>query len=316
MQGLAAVAKAERAGGWSMQDDDSLDLNALLLSIRHGWWIVLLSALAVAGLGAVARVVIPPKYEAVAVVSVPSDLTNISVADLLRSDEVESQVVDALGLTPDEIDDLSISKSKDSASAYFVTARALSAERAIEIANTWAETGVSTIQAMAVQPRNERLQRAVEALGAADEALANFLQREELADVGWAELVLFTGVGTTQPSVIPVLPTQLTGMDVRARLALTNLVRERADALTEYEYAKAQVAELGNKLAQTGGVTVLSRALPPEEPEGLGLLSAIVLGGLAGFMLGVLLAVVASWYREPSQEGKASGDSAAARRYT
>ena len=118
---------------------------------RHWGWVLGLSMLAVV-VAAVVNSFIPPTYEATAILSTPKLNSSISCASLIKSLEVETQVIAALSarasLFPAEqvperiIQRVDVTEGQN---VIRITVRSDTPRKAALIANTWADFAIERI---------------------------------------------------------------------------------------------------------------------------------------------------------------------------
>jgi capsular polysaccharide biosynthesis protein len=160
---------------------------------RHLGLILVLTLLAMF-VAAIINLVVPPVYEATAILSVPH-LNPIPLASLVRSTEIETQVITSLsaraslfptGQIPEGlIQDVEVTEGQDT---IRITVRSDSAKKAALIANTWAGFAAERVSEAQLS-EEQHLKIAEQNLQAADEALNAF---EETYGFG------FFGFGTAE----------------------------------------------------------------------------------------------------------------------
>jgi capsular polysaccharide biosynthesis protein len=147
--------------------------------VRHLGLILVFTLLAVLG-AAVINLFITPTYEAMATLSVPELSSSIPIATLIKSPEVEAQVIAALsgrnplfpsGQVPENlIHGIEVTEGPN---MIRITARSDTPRKAAVIANTWADFAVDRI-AEAQLKQADQLKIAEQNLEAANEALRAF----------------------------------------------------------------------------------------------------------------------------------------------
>jgi len=157
-----------------------LDINEYLDAIaRHLGLILVLTLLAML-VAAIINLFIPPTYEATAILSVPQLSPSIPIASLIKSDEVEGQVIASLstrnpifpgGQVPEGlIHDVEVAERPN---MIRITARSDTPQRGALIANTWADFAVEQISAAQLK-EGQQLKTAEQNLEIANEALNAF----------------------------------------------------------------------------------------------------------------------------------------------
>lgn len=157
-----------------------MDINDYLDAIaRHLGLILVLTMLAVV-VAAIINLFIPPTYEATVILSVPQLSSSIPVASLIKSAEIEAQVVASLsgrnptfpgGQIPENlIHEVEVTEGPN---MVRITARSDTAKKAALIANTWANFSVEQISGAQLK-EGQHLKTAEQNLEAANEALKAF----------------------------------------------------------------------------------------------------------------------------------------------
>ncbi|MFQ5813871.1 MAG: Wzz/FepE/Etk N-terminal domain-containing protein [Anaerolineae bacterium] len=146
---------------------------------RHLGLILVLTLLAML-VAAVVNLFIPPTYEATAILSVPRLSSSIPLASLIKSNEVEAQVIAALsarnpifpgGQVPERlIHDVEVTEGPN---MVRITARSDTARKGALMANTWADFAVERISEAQLK-EGQQLKTAEQNLEAANEALKAF----------------------------------------------------------------------------------------------------------------------------------------------
>ncbi len=157
-----------------------MDINEVLDAIaRHLGLILVLTLLAML-VAAIINLFIPPTYAATAILSVPELSPSIPIVSLIKSSEVEGQVIASLstrnpifpgGQVPEGIiHDVEVTEGTN---MIRITARADTPQKGALIANTWADFAIVQISAAQLK-EGEQLQTAEKNLEAANEALKAF----------------------------------------------------------------------------------------------------------------------------------------------
>jgi capsular polysaccharide biosynthesis protein len=157
-----------------------MDINEYLDAIaRHLGLILVLTLLAML-VAAVINLFITPIYEATAILSVPQLSSTIPIASLIKSNEVEAQVIAALstrnptfpgGQIPERlIHDIEVNEGPN---MVRITARSDTARKGALLANTWADFAVEQISEAQLK-EGQQLKTAEQNLETANEALKAF----------------------------------------------------------------------------------------------------------------------------------------------
>ncbi len=252
-------------------EDDLRTLPDALSVIRRRW----LTVLSFVVLGVVAGVALSllqtPQYSATSSVVVQSPVSQITgsraldreevatQAEIVVSDAVAARVIDALDLantTPDELTERVVAEPLPDRQIIEITATALTADEAADVANTFATTFVTVGQ-----------ERAEEA-----QALVNTYYVERL--------------GRTRNRI----------QDVRAQLAAAPLnellgLRAQIDALTgRLTQLQTSLLAANDPSRLLPQAEPLDEAVPPANPSQPDALRSGILGGVIGLVLGLLVA--------------------------
>ncbi|MBC8262974.1 MAG: hypothetical protein H8E47_02480 [Anaerolineales bacterium] len=157
-----------------------MDINEYLDAIaRHLGLILVLTLLAML-VAAIINIFIPPIYEATAILSVPELSPSVPIVSLIKSNEVERQVIASLstrnpifpgGQVPEGlIHDVEVNERPN---MVRITARSDTPQRGALIANTWANFAVEQISAAQLKG-GQQLKTAEQNLEMANEALKTF----------------------------------------------------------------------------------------------------------------------------------------------
>ena len=157
-----------------------MDINEYLDAIaRHLGLILVLTLLAML-VAAIINIFIPPIYEATAILSVPELSPSVPIVSLIKSNEVERQVIASLstrnpifpgGQVPEGlIHDVEVNERPN---MVRITARSDTPQRGALIANTWANFAVEQISAAQLKG-GQQLKTAEQNLEMANEALNAF----------------------------------------------------------------------------------------------------------------------------------------------
>jgi len=157
-----------------------MDIRDYADAILRRLGLILVFTLLAVFVAAVINLFLPPTYEATAIVSVPQLDSSIPLASLIKSPEVEAQVIAALGGAnplfargegPENL--IHAIEVVEGPNMVRITARSDSPRKGALIANTWAEFAVKRI-AEAQFKAEEQLKTAEQNLEAANEALRAF----------------------------------------------------------------------------------------------------------------------------------------------
>lgn len=157
-----------------------MDINEYLDAIGRHLGLILVLTLLAMFVAAVINLFIPPTYEATAIISVPQLSSSLSLASLIKSTEVEAQVIAALStrnpifpggqVSERLIHDVEVFEGPN---MVRITARSDGARKGALLANTWADFAVGRI-AEAQLKEQQQLKTAEQNLEAANEALKAF----------------------------------------------------------------------------------------------------------------------------------------------
>jgi capsular polysaccharide biosynthesis protein len=157
-----------------------MDANEYIDAIARHLGLILVLTLLAMFVAAVVNLFIPPTYEATAIVSVPQLSSSISLASLIKSSEVEAQVIASLssrnpifpgGQVPENL--LHEVEVTEGLNMVRITARSDAPKKGAVIANTWANFAVQQISEAQLQ-QQQQLKAAEQNLETANEALDAF----------------------------------------------------------------------------------------------------------------------------------------------
>jgi len=296
--------------------DDEIDLREFIFTLLKGWKLILLFTL----LGGVAALVISklqqPVYETSAqvlifpsvspataqfLISPDGTPVTISPAVFLLSDAVRQKSADSLGLAVSKIPPVSIAADKTNTTLFTITAQAASAQKAMQVANAWAEAGIAYMNVSAQLPLAQEAQ-ARSALEAADRALVDYQQHNGLDQLTWADLQDLTGIGLANNVLAPG-GRELPNISPSQRLEIAKLMQARLDAQTEYETIRSLVVQTKYNLAANPPL-VIKYAPVPKAPIKPKLVVNTLLGALAGALLAMSWIILRGWLRQSTDNSK------------
>lgn len=298
--------------------------------VRRWKWILGLTVTAALTGGLASFRAPPPTYEATAQVFIPSNavITTLPLPlAFIQSQAVATQALQSLGAEAgnESVGTLSrkvrvINDSKDT-TIFHITAQADTPQKAVAIANTWAATAIQAmtkeleeLNAMALSKQQEKQRRAalaLERLEQANQALADFVEKNGLASKGAAPAFFRI---PTQPVVLQGPPESL-DLSPSQMATLSRLLYERDIAGTAYSTLLTQVIE-GEAMIWPPAVNeeppvndvpspvLLNEATLPDSPTVQPKpLQQIALGGMLGLMAGLFTAFVIEYFAQPKKAG-------------
>lgn len=293
--------------------EEEIDLREYINVIIRRWkWIAGITLMAVITAAIVSFFAMAPIYEASAILLVsPSPpasrgLEAQVVEALLRSAEVEAQVVETLGevLSPSEREPggllAKIKVAQEGKSGVFkVFARTNEPQKAAQIANAWAEAGAQILRE-AQSPTDTELEIAAQNLEVAEKALWEFAEANRLTE---ADLSSLLGSKSGQWSINFFLEEggvisqrASPSLSVEKRVELARLLRRR-DIAEEIYLSLAREAERARITTQAGrGVEIIGPAVAPSEPVQPRTKLNIAIAGVLGLMVGVFGAFVVEYF--------------------
>ena len=216
---------------------DEVDLRKLLVTIGRGWKLILIFMAIGAIFAGAYHFLKQPVYQASSTISIDGStlLTKTSPIFLIQSDEIQQEVIQALGITIDELPEISFSNDKLDKTIITITARSDDMDLSVDTVNTWAEISIKNINAR-TEFADEEIQKAQALIDTADLNLANYQKKNKLENLTWVDLQILTGV--VEESTITVIgdSKELPTLTVSQKTALSNLVRQKILAGMEFHF--------------------------------------------------------------------------------
>jgi len=306
--------------------EEEIDLREYVEVIVRRWrWIAGITLAAVVTAAIVSFFVVAPVYEATATLLVAGPPTIPAsrsleaqvVEALLKSGEVEAQVVETLGgvLSPPERKPgglvAKIKVTREGKSRVFrISARAGDPQKAAQIANAWADAGAELLRRRQA-PSDEALRRAEQNLRTAEQALWEFAEASGLAGFDLRSLLGTRGDRWTVNLFLEeeevISQRALPALSVEKRVELARLLRAR-DIAEEIYLSLAQEAEMARITGQVErAAEVISPAVAPSEPVQPKKKLNIAIAGVLGLMVGVFGAFAVEYF-EGWETGEKEGE--------
>ena len=294
--------------------DDEIDLRELITTLLRGWkTILLLTGLAGAAAFGYSKLQ-TPIYAASAQVLVdpsiyPSTTTTTTTTTLLLNGTVRQKTAELMDVNVDHlpiINPMDMEENQDSLysitveaestdkNVFTIRVEAPNASEAMQIANAWAEAGLANIEEKALLPLAVEAE-AQTVLSDADRALVDYLKKNNLVQLTWADLEILTGTGLAGNVLTPSSP-DWPQISSEQRLSIATLMQAKLDADSAYEYARGQSIQVRAALA-VKPLAVLNYAITPEKKSSPKTLLNTALGLVAGGMLGVFWVFAAGWWQ-------------------
>lgn len=299
-----------------METEDTLRTYGVIL-VRRWKWIV---AVTVAALfvAVVITLLIPPIYEAMAVMISTPVPASVNPVGMMQGPEVVAQVLKnpelaASGETPATLArKVRITMEGQDKFLYRVYAQAETSQKAAVLANVWAAAAIDqfnrTYITSSLQLKDRQAELAMDRLKQADSALANFAKNNALSINDVASFAAVWGLSTLRPindatSPIPnISPTQIT--------ELAELLHRRDVAASLYASLGVQAAQLAVEVeSQKQGAEMSKLAAEPVAPVQPNLRTNMGVGVILGVILGIVVAFTIEYVQAARKTHSATGSS-------
>jgi capsular polysaccharide biosynthesis protein len=282
--------------------DDDLDLRIYLKRITPQWPFLLFISLASAVITAAVNLLLPPVYEATAVLTIPAYATNDAyAANLLLSDGIYQAVLAKQGVGADILDRVKIKADNRDEATYRITVQAPTASQAALEANAWAEESIKWVKQRLISVDRAWMNKTKSDLESAESDLLQFLDSHGLNAYSILELRYYEGMYA--PDVFPASAGEgPLALHSAVRLELRKLLRAQSNAASAYadaldRYQKHQLA------LQTDSPGIVNRAETTEEPirpQILPVAKSSLIALVLGFLAGIILILFRAWWKNPT----------------
>jgi uncharacterized protein involved in exopolysaccharide biosynthesis len=284
--------------------DDDLDLRIYLKKIIHHWPFLLFLSLAAAILTVAINFILPPVYEATAVLVIPQYATNdVYSANLLQSDAVYKAVLAQPNIGAEILDRITITADQEDKVTYSITVQASNPSQAVLETNTWAEEGIKWIKQRLINSDRAWVNKTKEGMESADRDLLQFLDANGLNAYSVIDLRFYEG--TYSPDeYTPVELQEPLALKASVRIELRNLLRAQsnaagiyADALDRYNRHQMQL--------QVNSPVIIRHAQNPDEPVRPQLPSVLknaLLALVLALAAGIVIILAGDWWKNPSNQ--------------
>jgi len=284
---------------------DQIDVREFIVSLLRHWRLLagltLLGILVAVG----ACLLMPPVYEAVAVVSVEGDFFVAKPQNLWMSDELLAELADELGGASVRTEALSVEADANDPNLIRLTARGATWGEAAALANTWAAVSSRYSMDWLLSPRETDLESWREELGQAEAEVASVITQYHLEAFPLSQIAAYAGA---ESAYTPLLQGAV------EHLVLPSAQRlELNRSLAQWRYAAGQVARAEEELRVMQGrihrgevIRIVNLAGLPETPIRPRWGLYVGLAGFSGLMGGILLALMAEWFRPPRTAPRSS----------
>ena len=275
-------------------NNDEIDLREIIQSLVKGWKVILTLTLLTGAIAFGVSKLQTPIYEASARVSIDQMALSLSTnpASTLTGDEMRQAVADALDLSAPSLPSAKILNDITDKTLFTITVQSPDAQFSAEVANAWAETGVAYIAEQVSSTAN--LGNGLEQFKKADQALLEYLEKNNLSGVTWGELAWLTGIGDI--SSPPADTTTLPALSTKQRLDLAALMQARVATENAYTELAFQAAEM-ESAASVNPPVVFKYAKIPAESISSNIIQNTFSGIIIGLTLGIFWVFTAKWWQ-------------------
>ncbi|MBN1439869.1 MAG: hypothetical protein JW929_10710 [Anaerolineales bacterium] len=282
--------------------EDTLDLRVYVGRIIHRWPFLLFLSLATAIITFVGSYLLPPVYEATAVLTIPGYATNeVYSANLLMSESIHKAVLTKPDIGADILDRITITADKDDKVTYSITVKANNPSQAVLEANTWAEEGIKWIKQKLQNSERAWMNRTKAELEATELELLQFLEVNGLSEYSLIDIRFFEGTYSPNEYVPVVFPEPL-DLNASDRAELRILMRAQSNAAEMYAEALDRYSRHQMQL-QVNGPMIINHAQIPDEaasPQFLSVMKNAALALVLTSAIGIFIILLWGWWKEPS----------------
>jgi capsular polysaccharide biosynthesis protein len=299
-----------------MESEDSLRTYGVVL-VRRWKWVVAVTVVVLL-IAVVITLLIPPTYEAIAIIISTPVPASVNPLGLMQSPAVAEQVLKnpvlaASGETPATLArKVRITMEGQDRFLYRVYAQAETSQKAAVLANVWAAAAIDqfnrTYITSSLQLKDRQAELAMDRLKQADSALANFAKNNALSINDVASFAAVWGLSTLRPindatSPIPnISPTQIT--------ELAELLHRRDVAASLYASLGVQAAQLAVEVESLKqGAEMSKLAAEPVAPVQPNLRTNMGVGVILGVILGIVVAFTVEYVQAARKTHSATGSS-------
>lgn len=287
--------------------EDEIDIREIVLTLLRGWKWLLIITLLVGIVAGVISFLLPTVYEASTQILVDTSLglSSSSTSTFLLSQAVYQKTNEQMGMALDphivdnkdnnKIPNISVVADHTDKNLYIITVQAETAQKAEQIANTWADQGVEYTNGQ-IQLVFDEENKELTAFEEADRALVEYLQLNSLSQLAWADMVILTGVSSNSNLLQPGLQV-FPAISPAQRQKITSLMLVRMSAEADYVDANNRAIQTRAALVNNKPV-VFKRATLPEYSIQPRIKLNIALGAIAGLMLAVFWVFLQDWWRK------------------
>jgi hypothetical protein len=286
----------------AVPSEDELDLRIYLKRLIPHWPFLLFVSLASAVVTAAVDLLMPPVYEATAVLTIPVYATNdIYTANLLLSDGIYQAVLAKQGVGADIQDRLKIRADNKDEATYRIIVQATTASQAALEANAWAEESIKWVKQRLISVDRAWMNKTRSDLESAESDLYQFLDSHGLNAYSILELRYYEGMYA--PDVFtPAAAEEPLALHSTVRLELRKLLRAQSNASSAYADALDRFQK--HQLAlQTNSPSIVNRAETPEEPvrpQILSIAKSSLIALVVGFLAGIIIILFLAWWKNPT----------------
>jgi hypothetical protein len=287
----------------AVPSSDELDIRMYLERLIPHWPFLLGVSLASAIVTVAINILLPPVYEATAVLTIPVYATNdVYAANLLLSDGIYQSVLANHDVGADILDRLKIKADNKDEATYRITVQAPTASQAVLEADAWAEESIKWVRQRLISADRSWMNKTRSDLESAETDLLQFLDSHGLEGYSILELRYYEGMYA--PDVFPATAEEPLTLPSAVRLELRKLLRTQSNAASAYADALNRYQE--HLLAlQTNSPAVVNSPQTPEEPvrpQALQVLKSSALALVLGFMAGIVLVLLLTWWKKSSDQ--------------
>lgn len=277
-----------------------MDLHDLIKLLARRVKLIILVTVIGGLAGAALYFLVKPTQSATAVITVDPD-TLVSATSpyyLVQNDEIAQAVADKLGMTMEDLPEMTFTVDKNDKSVITIEANANKEKSALDAANAWAEEAVLWLQQNS-NSLGDNLATAQADTQNADKALAEYLQSIGLGKLTWMDLVAITGVGDNGSIMVYPDQTSLPTLTVKQKDTLSQLMRQKT--ISEWNYMQISKAALTSAQNSAQRIMILNKAMKTEEKHILGGIMAIPVGMVLGVFIACAWILLADWWKNSAR---------------
>lgn len=277
-----------------------MDLHDLIKLLARRVKLIILVTVIGGLAGAALYFLVKPTQSATAVITVDPD-TLVSATSpyyLVQNDEIAQAVADKLGMTMEDLPEMTFTVDKNDKSVITIEANANKEKSAMDAANAWAEEAVLWLQQNS-NSLGDNLATAQADTQNADKALAEYLQSIGLGKLTWMDLVAITGVGDNGSIMVYPDQTSLPTLTVKQKDTLSQLMRQKT--ISEWNYMQISKAALTSAQNSAQRIMILNKAMKTEEKHILGGIMAIPVGMVLGVFIACAWILLADWWKNSAR---------------